>query len=242
MSIAAYIYTLLYVGVVTAVVLGILLFTGVWRPKKLQRPQRSTANTPVILSAYTVGVSLEKMWEGTIGEYPARIVVTMPLPETLNMADNPVLESYGTKVINPRADMMQVSPTGVMVMTLDLPFRTQVHFAGFSAADPTILPMLGNIETDDQMQQMHLEGTFPDYFRLYCDKDHEIELLQLLDPTRMQLLLELAQSYHWELLGNSLFFAATGQAPADEQGTTMVNAAKRFADELLTELRRMADD
>lgn len=54
-------------------------------------------------------------------------------------------------------------------------------------------------------QKIQLEGDFNKYFDLYVPKDHEADVLYFLTPELMQLLMQYAKDYSFEVVNNQLF-------------------------------------
>jgi hypothetical protein len=121
----------------------------------------------IIISIYTTGAGLQKVSDGTLLglHYDLLITTDESIPEGL-------------------PDGIVPAPSGQIIMNLGLPEKSSVHIAGFSLKDETSRYLLSNTNLDNAMTTVKLEGDFPDHFKLYCTKDRELELLEILDPTR----------------------------------------------------------
>jgi len=171
----------------------------------------------LVISMYTTGVGLAKVSDGTLLGMHYSLLITS---ETSHPDELPV-------GINP-------APSGQIIMSLDLPSISNVHIAGFSLKNDTFRYLLGNTNISRVMSPIKLEGDFPDYFKLYCTKGRELELLELLDPASMAYLVDFCERLNFELVGNSLYFVqseindiSANNVPVVEQKTSRKKYCQR---------------
>lgn len=193
------------------------------------------------MAIYTLGVGLQKLSAGDLRGYRYVLLVTteahMPsLSRDYEMTGRG-MPSGNIKTPLPAGTLRP--PAGQIIMSVGLPTKSQVHFAGFSLKDDVFKTLLGNTSLDNQMNQVQLEGNFPDIFRLYCDKGKEIELLEVLDPPRMAFLIDFCEHFNWELFENNLYFVQA-EASNKPSNMNMVQAAEEFAQRILPTLQRMS--
>lgn len=198
-------------------------------------------DTSLIITMFTIGVGLKKVTEGTLINLPYKLLITTNV-------DIPVVEKgeyipgLGELNVSHKDNNvptgMVASPEGQIIMDVNLPAKSSVHLAGFSLKDETFRSLLGNTSQDNTMVQVQLEGDFPDYFKLLCEKGKEIELREVLDPTRMQFLVDFCESYNFELVGSDLYFTEANSTK-NSSNETLVQAAQDFTLKILPTLQRM---
>ena len=127
------------------------------------------------------------------------------------------------------------TPEGQVLMKVTLPVASTVHIVGFSTQDTVFSRLLGNTSIDNILTKASLEGDFPDYFKLYCDKDKEVELREVLDPTRMQFLVDFCTKMNWELIEDNLYFVQSALSKSQDNNT-VVSAAESFVNNILPTL------
>lgn len=76
------------------------------------------------------------------------------------------------------------------------------------------LPLGGEF---DRSQQLQLEGDFGKYFRVYCPKDYERDVLYFLTPELMQVLVDMNDRYDVEMLERELYFYTSREVRANEK-------------------------
>ncbi len=201
------------------------------------------SKAPLFMTIYTIGVSLMKVSNGSVNKYPYTILITAPL--NLKRNYNPS-ENYTDSEIDvdnlpsmstiPDGDFK--TPLGEIIMKIDLPVKSLVHVVGFSLIDDKFKMLLGNTNLESSLAKVQLEGSFPDYFRLYCTNGKEIELLELLDPTNMEFLINFCNSLNFELIDNTLYFVKSNSSQKLDD-KLFIKSAVDFADRILPIILRM---
>lgn len=209
--------------------------------EKAFEPTTSDFDTSIIMTMYSLGVKLETVSQGSLDNNPYTLLVTTPLD--INLEASALSEEFmHTRKIG--SDLPAAafhSPSGKVIMRVTLPTASLVHFAGFSLEDEGFRTLLGSTGIDTFMASVSLEGDFPDYFRLYCSKGHEIELREVLDPTRMEFLVSFCKNLNWELFENTLYFSEAHSSTSDnDNNVSTVQAAEEFAQKILPTLQNMS--
>jgi len=207
----------------------LIVFIAVFLIKRMlnNRTYEAPANFvdgSLILTMYSLGVGMTSLSKGTLNDMPYNILITEDLLHK-----------------DPLPGGMIRAPAGQVIMSMDLPEKSEVHIAGFSAADSHLDELLGNTNLDNSLVKVNLEGDFQDYFRLYCSPGREVELREILDPSSMEFLVDFCKKLNWELFENTLYFVQSQTTKADEYEETMTQAAGDFAKKILPTLQRMSN-
>ena len=92
-----------------------------------------------------------------------------------------------------------------------LPFQTSAHLLGLPRSDDSIkIP----ISKSSSMEEVVLEGDYPNYFKLYADRGQQMESRYVLDPKAMVFTIDFCAGTHWEIVDNTLFFTGEGKLPS----------------------------
>jgi hypothetical protein len=212
-------------------------------PEKDEGILKTYSQASLIMTIYTIGVSLMKVSTGKINLYPYTILVTTPMD--INQKFNPSSNYTDSEIDTdnlPKTSSVPIgdirSPIGQMIMKIDLPVKSSVHISGFSLNDNKFKMLLGNTNLESSLTQVKLEGNFPEYFRLYCSNGKEVELLELLDPTNMQFLVDFCESFNFELIDTTLYFTKSNASNKSDNGI-LTKSAEDFANRILPILLRM---
>ena len=134
------------------------------------------------------------------------------------------------------------TPVDQILIKIDLPVKSQVHVAGFSLQDSTFKNLLGNTNIYYIMSSVVLEGDFPDYFKIYCQKEREVEVREVLDPSTMEYLVDFCNQLNWELFENNLYFVQSGiNKSLSDNNSGALKGAEDFVIKILPTLTRMQE-
>lgn len=132
------------------------------------------------------------------------------------------------------------TPVDQILIKFDLPVKSQVHIAGFSLQDSVFKNLLGNTNINYIMTNVVLEGDFPDYFKIYCQKDKEVEVREVLDPSTMEYLVDFCNQLNWELFENNLYFVQSGtNRTVSDNNAGVLKGSEDFITKILPTLTRM---
>ncbi len=147
----------------------------------------------------------------------------------------------GPRVEEAPIDLGQIrTPANQILVKVNLPVASQVHIAGFSLQDDVFKKLLGNTNVNYTMSKVELEGDFPDYFRVYCQKDKEVEVREVLDPGTMEYLVDFCNQLNWELFENTLYFVQSGtNRKVSDNNSGVIKGAEDFITKVLPTLNRM---
>lgn len=97
--------------------------------------------------------------------------------------------------------------------SVELPFVASAHIVGLSRNEsfPARLEI-----TDSALEEMNLEGDYPNYFSLYVDKGEQSEGRYVLDPAAMRYTVDFCKQFNWEILDDTLFFLSSSELPSFE--------------------------
>lgn len=218
--------------------IALVLGAGVYRR---WQASKVIIDAPFLVAILTNGMKLENVSSGKLQGYWYTLAVTSPL--------EPV-DSYMLNNINPAGAAAQAvatsiasSQAGKILLTLTLPVKSKVHIASIGIPDQKTHSGYDYEARKCGLEPASLEGDFPEYFSLYCSKEHQVELRQVLDPATMAFLVDYCKRQDWELIGDTLFFIQSSlHSKADQNDTTRSNNvedAQNFITKVLPTLQRM---
>lgn len=126
---------------------------------------------------------------------------------------------------------------GSRVMALvQLGFNTNIHVVatGDRAGNPSLLPF-----SSKWLTRVELEGDFPTYFKMYCSKDKEVELLTIFDPTDMAYFVDFCRSHNFEIFHDTLYISQIDSASDDSDTTSLVTDINNFLQKNDRTLRKL---
>ncbi len=197
-------------------------------------------DTSIILTMYTSGVILQKIAEGSFQNYKYSLLITsdevLPTLDTESLGIDRALAPQKSNNLEMGAIK---TPEGLIIMKIDLPIVSKVHILGFTTQDKTFQSLLDNSNLGALLTEVNLEGNFPDYFKLYTNKDQEIDIREVLDPTAMAFLIDFCNKMNWELVESSLYFVEIRSSGSQPNNMSTVETAEDFVQKILPTLIRM---
>ena len=98
--------------------------------------------------------------------------------------------------------------TGVYVVYL--PFETAAHLIGLPRAKQTLKVQLFR----SSMEEVMLEGDYPNYFQLLAEKGQQTDSRYMLDPKAMAFTIDFCKEVYWEIVGDALYFYSEDVLPS----------------------------
>ncbi len=194
-----------------------------YRKARAYQASKVIVQSSLIILLHVPGTGLTKVSEGTLGGYPYKMMIAA---------------SSGGKNTSPIL-VNEAKLGGSVILALTLPFVNTVHLACLGI--PGSIDVLAEARGVG-LQPAVLEGDFPDYFRMYCGTDQQIDLRTVIDPADMAFLVDYCKRENWEILGDTIYFSQNRNAPDDDpdiDNTTMVKDAEDFAKRVVPALKRM---
>lgn len=94
----------------------------------------------------------------------------------------------------------------------------------------------------DKSQQLVLEGDFNNYFKVYCPKDYERDVLYFLTPELMQALVDMDDSFDAEIKGTELYFYTRDLVrPTAQVVTNLFTLIDKVGGEIVENTQRYQD-
>jgi hypothetical protein len=121
---------------------------------------------------------------------------------------------------------------------VQLGFVTNIHVI---VVGDKSLKLLGGLGRNPWLSQVKLEGDFPDYFRIYCSKGREMELLQLFEPDTMAYFVDLCRAYNLEIYQDTVYMSQGSRAVDDKDNTPMLADVEKFLTDQQQTLRRFKE-
>lgn len=214
-------------NLVANIILGLLICTGGIILIRKFRPRKSEDNmldSSLLYALHVPGSGLTKISDGKLGAYNYSIMLSASSDAEHS---SPVLSGGAIK-------------PGATILALTLPFRSSVHLAGLGMPQNNTVDSLAR---KAGLQPVVLEGDFPDYFRLYCGTNEQIDLLTVIDPSDMAFLVDYCQKENWEVIGNTIYFSQHGHSADNNpeiKDTTLVEDALIFCQRIVPTLKRLA--
>lgn len=163
--------------------------------------------TSVLLTYYTHGAELMTAKSGMLNGFHYLAIATFPEPNDINRPS--------------------------LIYQVTLPFSSSLHLVGIPKQTPVAqLNPAGTL-----MEEVVLEGDYPNYFTLYAEKNMQTDSRYALDPKAMVFTIDFCQSHSWEIVDNQLYFVqATANAPDDP--TTMFEDLDDFVTQIRPAISR----
>jgi hypothetical protein len=114
-----------------------------------------------------------------------------------------------------------------VMLLITLHHNTNLHLVAVGDKSDAGLSLTQKIK-NKFLEPVKLEGDFPDYFKLYCSTDKQIELRELLDPTAMALLVDFCQAYDLEIFNDTLYISQAANAKDKNDQTDLVTDTETF--------------
>ena len=165
-------------------------------------------DTSAILSYYTAGHDLVNAGSGTVSGMNYTLYITGPLDG-----------GQGDGFVSEQA----------IIYALELPFNTQAHLLGLSKSFGLDRLQFASFLRGLGMENIQLEGDFPDYFDVYATGDQGFEVRTVLEPDSMAFVVEYCRTHFWEIHDAMLYFAITDSSTGNED---FVVESKRFAESI----------
>lgn len=164
----------------------------------------SMGQTPVLMVYFTQGNDLmsahKKELSGVKGGASCNYMITLPRKAS---ESKEISVEFGTTLI-----------------LVELPFRSKLHL--LAIAKDSNLAQLNPTYGDSVMEKVELEGDFYNYFSLYADKGQQVQARYVIDPAAMSFVADFCKKYHWEIIDDTLFFAAKTSLPDNETITEFI--------------------
>lgn len=183
----------LFVVIMTAIPIVILVvakwLVGGPYDRKSGRLRVTTANAPVIMAAISNHGELALLDDGYTSD-ERRYSYVMGLG--LIYSSRPLYGLY----------------------TVELPFVSSAHIVSLSHNDS--FPVKLQVGKDSALEEMVLEGDYPNYFTVYVDNGQQSEGRYVLDPKAMLYTVDFCKQYNWEIVGDTLFFLSSTELPTHD--------------------------
>ena len=95
--------------------------------------------------------------------------------------------------------------------SVELPFASAAHIVSVSYREK--LPVDIQVR-DSALEEMVLEGDYPNYFTVYVDQGEQSEGRYVLDPKAMAFTIDFCQQFSWEIVDDTLFFLSSSELPS----------------------------
>lgn len=186
-------------------IIAMIVFASFYTSKKRRRKaiKPTTENAPILLAYFTQNATLTPVEDGKIGDM-----------------------HYTTIISSEKGNLAHTSA----IISVELPFRTKVHILG--VPKKTEATQLNPAKGISFMEEVVLEGDYPNYFSLYADKGQQTESRYHLDPAAMAFTVDFCQAHHWEIIQDTLYFLAEPQSGTDADKTYMIDDVEQFVAEI----------
>jgi hypothetical protein len=117
--------------------------------------------------------------------------------------------------------------SGKVMILVELGHNTALHLLAFGDKSGLDGLVTGAISRR-WLTPVELEGDFPEYFRLYCSPEKQIELRQVFAPDTMAQFADFCRAYNFEIFHESLYISQAAKATDINDSTTMVTDISEF--------------
>lgn len=192
--------------------IAIISYIAIIAYRKYSRKHRSIdiAGSPVLTTFYTDGAEMLPVAKGTIGDmHFTAIIDSSTAPD---------------------------GPPSSLLYRVELPFYSTLHLVAIPKQSNTVQidPLRGN----SIMERVNLEGDFPDYFNMFCEKGMQTDAREAMDPKAMAFVVDFCQSHSWEIVENELYFVESSGQHAKDDPTFMQDDIIKFVAEIRPAVER----
>ena len=163
----------------------------------------TASNQPILLHFFSQGANLDVLKSGFINDMP-----------------------YVTYFAQNYNDMSRSS----VIVVVNLPFKTNLHLLGIPKGDGAT--QLNPAKEGSVMEEVHLEGDYQNYFRLYADKGQQVESRYHLDPAAMIFTIDFCQAHSWEIVGGTLYFLTEATTDTNSDDSLMIDDVAPFVEQI----------
>jgi Zn-finger nucleic acid-binding protein len=156
------------------------------------------------------------------------IIAFLTLNSTLELIAKKKLQdlSYFFYITNPLNELRDPTNTIACIYELELPYQTKTHLVGLSKKHGLDRVEFATYMQSNGMEQIKLEGDFPDHFDLYGPPGQQFNARVVLDPTAMETIIAFCDEHFWELNNDSFYIALT---EGDHDNIDVVKESTHFA-------------
>lgn len=105
---------------------------------------------------------------------------------------------------------------GSMIYMLELPYSTTGHVIGISKKSILDRFFLESFLEAHGMEEIVLEGDYPNQFSIYASPGQQVISRYILDPAAMEFTVDYCTNHFWEIVGDEMYFATVDGLDSDE--------------------------
>lgn len=98
---------------------------------------------------------------------------------------------------------------GTVMYKVELPFNTQGHLVGISNKNHPSLQASKDYIKSNGLDEVVLEGDFPNYFTLFAPADQGVHARYIFDPAAMEFVVDFCANHDWEIVYDELYFTVS---------------------------------
>jgi hypothetical protein len=163
-----------------------------------------------------------------------------PIISSSDFLSEPGLTSLYKGTFSGKKLNLLTNSTGRVMLNVDLGKNSHVHLLAFGAKAES--SVFRESIASRGLQEIVLEGDFPEYFKIYCTPGQQIHTLQVLEPVTMAYLVDFCKSYDLEIYKDVLYVAKAQGAEDSDDTTTVVEDTKKLLEYHGVKLMRLGTE
>ena len=159
-----------------------------------------------------------------------------PILSSGNMLGTPGLQSMAKGTIAGFAYNLLTNDAGRVMFFVELGHDSQSHIIAYGdksdlAAGPPIY--------NGQLENVSLEGDFPSYFHMLCNKDAQVTVREVFAPDVMAQFADFCRSYDFEIFHDTLYISRAQKATDADDQTSLTTDLTNFLTKNAEVLKRL---
>jgi len=159
-----------------------------------------------------------------------------PILSSGNMLGTPGLQSMARGTIAGFAYNLLTNDAGRVMFFVELGHDSRSHIIAYGdksdlAAGPPIY--------NGQLENVSLEGDFPDYFHMLCSKDAQVTVREVFAPDVMAQFADFCRSYDFEIFHDTLYISRAKNATDADDQTSLTTDLTNFLTKNAEVLKRL---
>ncbi len=152
-------------------------------------------------------------------------------------ADEPILASRGLLGSKRLQSLQQgtyagfqynllINGAGKVIMYVQLGYNSEIHMVAIG--DKSGVNDHFEKFSSKFLVAVNLEGDFPNYFRMFCSPNKQIELREVFEPVTMTKFIDFCRAYDLEIFNDTLYISQAEKTSDSKDTTSMVADVQNF--------------
>jgi hypothetical protein len=159
-----------------------------------------------------------------------------PIISSADLLSEMNLSTFGKVIIAGFECNILTNADSRIMIFVNLHGNTNMHIVTIGDKSTLSSPLTERINLHF-LTQVKLEGNFPDYFKLYCSPDNQVEIREVLDPSSMAFLVDFCREYDLEIYKETLYISQATTAISKTESGILA----KDTDKLLVQIGHVLD-